>query len=56
MRAQSAMLARMCGSGATCYALFASNDDLQAAAQALSSAHPDWWVQPTRIAASDIAA
>ncbi len=40
MRAQGALLARMCGSGATCYALFESDAALQAAAQALSSAHP----------------
>lgn len=56
MRAQGALLARMCGSGATCYALFENDGALQAAAQALSSRHPQWWVQPTRIAAPDIAA
>lgn len=56
MRAQGALLARMCGSGATCYALFESDAALQAAAQALSSSHPDWWIAPTRIAAPDIAA
>jgi 4-diphosphocytidyl-2-C-methyl-D-erythritol kinase len=40
-------LARMSGSGATCFGLF---DHCHAAAQAarlLSSGHPDWWVRPT---------
>lgn len=37
-------LARMSGSGATCIALFGSDADAKAAAQAISAAHPGWWV------------
>lgn len=37
-------LARMSGSGATCFGLFASDADAKAAAAALANARPDWWV------------
>jgi len=37
-------LPRMSGSGATCFALFASDDDAQAGAAKLQAAHPGWWV------------
>ena len=37
-------LARMSGSGATCFALFAKIDDAKAAAQAIRDDLPDWWV------------
>lgn len=56
LSAHGALLARMCGSGATCYGLFESDAAAAAAAQALSKAHPDWWAMPTRIAPADIAA
>eukprot|EP00873_Tetraselmis_striata_P008443 jgi/Tetstr1/428707/TSEL_018695.t1 len=39
-----AMLARMSGSGATCFAIFATLTEAQAAEQALHAAHPGWWV------------
>lgn len=39
-------LARMSGSGATCFALFASTAEAQAAAAGLGAAHPDWWMAP----------
>ena len=51
LRANGASLARMCGSGATCYALFDSDAAAQSAARAIASAYPAWWVAPTRIAA-----
>jgi len=38
-------LARMSGSGATCFGLFASEKDAATAAQRLSSDHPDWWIK-----------
>ena len=50
MRAEGALLARMCGSGATCYALFTSDAGAAAAAQNLSAAFPGWWIEATRIA------
>ncbi|MCC1494181.1 4-(cytidine 5'-diphospho)-2-C-methyl-D-erythritol kinase [Cognatishimia sp. F0-27] len=37
-------LVRMSGSGATCVALCDAKRDADAAASALSHAHPDWWV------------
>lgn len=37
-------LARMSGSGATCFALFASDEDAAAGAEALKAVHPGWWV------------
>ena len=40
-----ALLARMSGSGATCFALFASADQARAAADLLQVAQPGWWVQ-----------
>jgi len=38
-------LARMSGSGATCFALFASAAAAQAAAKVLNAEYPHWWVQ-----------
>jgi 4-diphosphocytidyl-2-C-methyl-D-erythritol kinase len=40
-------LARMSGSGATCFGLFSTASDAQQAARELSARHPGWWVQPT---------
>jgi 4-diphosphocytidyl-2-C-methyl-D-erythritol kinase len=40
------LLARMSGSGATCFALFASQAEATAAAAGLAAAHPAWWVAP----------
>ena len=44
LRATGAKLSRMSGSGATCFAIFASDADAQKAAQAISHEHPQWWV------------
>jgi 4-diphosphocytidyl-2-C-methyl-D-erythritol kinase len=41
---QGALLARMSGSGATCFAIYANAADAQAAAGAISADHPAWWV------------
>jgi 4-diphosphocytidyl-2-C-methyl-D-erythritol kinase len=38
------MLARMSGSGATCFGLFADPLSANAAARALQAAQPGWWV------------
>lgn len=40
-------LARMSGSGATCFAVTDSDAAAQAVAQALQNKHPDWWVRHT---------
>jgi 4-diphosphocytidyl-2-C-methyl-D-erythritol kinase len=42
--ADGARLARMSGSGATCFAIFEHANEAQAAADKIRSAHPDWWV------------
>jgi 4-diphosphocytidyl-2-C-methyl-D-erythritol kinase len=43
LRAQLPMMARMSGSGATCFALFATDADCNAAAARIARDHPDWW-------------
>jgi 4-diphosphocytidyl-2-C-methyl-D-erythritol kinase len=43
LRAHESVVARMSGSGATCFALYDSIDQRDAAAQALAVAHPEWW-------------
>ncbi len=42
--AEGARLARMSGSGATCFAIFNDDAEAQRAAQAIQLAHPLWWV------------
>jgi 4-diphosphocytidyl-2-C-methyl-D-erythritol kinase len=42
-------LARMSGSGATCFALFSSAGESAAAAWMLQSQRPDWWICPASI-------
>jgi 4-diphosphocytidyl-2-C-methyl-D-erythritol kinase len=45
--APGARLARMSGSGATCFALFATRRDARRAAQALQGVRPSWWIKAT---------
>ena len=42
-------LARMSGSGATCFAVFDTAPECRAAATAVEAAHPHWWVQATAL-------
>lgn len=42
-------LARMSGSGATCFGLYPEAADAAEAAQALRAAHPGWWVCAVRL-------
>ena len=44
-------LARMSGSGATCFALFGSREQAKAAAKQLAGEHKNWWIQPSAIGA-----
>ncbi len=44
-----ALIARMSGSGATCFALFAARADAVAAARRLKSQKPGWWVASGRL-------
>jgi len=43
------LLARLCGSGATCFGLFATPSAAQAVADALGRDNPDWWVAATAL-------
>jgi 4-diphosphocytidyl-2-C-methyl-D-erythritol kinase len=45
--ARGCRLARMSGSGATCFALLETPRQAVVAARAISAAHPEWWVKPT---------
>lgn len=47
---RGAMLARMSGSGATCFGIFESAGVAEAAARNLRAAHPDWWIESTVLA------
>jgi 4-diphosphocytidyl-2-C-methyl-D-erythritol kinase len=42
---RAVLLARMSGSGATCFALFADRDTAARAGAALAAAEPGWWVR-----------
>ncbi|MFN3482101.1 4-(cytidine 5'-diphospho)-2-C-methyl-D-erythritol kinase [Rhabdaerophilum calidifontis] len=42
-------LARMSGSGATCFGLFGSGEATASAAARIARDHPRWWLAPTRI-------
>jgi 4-diphosphocytidyl-2-C-methyl-D-erythritol kinase len=44
---EGVQLARMSGSGATCFGLFANTEAAQAGAARLRSDHPDWWATAT---------
>lgn len=44
LRAQLPLLARMSGSGASCFALFRSAAERDAAAARIADDHPDWWL------------
>ncbi len=53
LRAQPGVqLARMSGSGATCFALQESAGSARAAAKALKAQHPDWWVEACSLGAA----
>ncbi len=49
-RQSGCLLARMSGSGATCFGLFKSDAAAEVAAQVIASAHPTWWIAPTAFA------
>lgn len=45
-----ALLARLSGSGPTCFALFSTQHEAETAASALHAEHPDWWIEATTLA------
>ncbi|MCP5072026.1 MAG: 4-(cytidine 5'-diphospho)-2-C-methyl-D-erythritol kinase [Rhodobacteraceae bacterium] len=54
LRSCGARLARMSGSGATCFGVFETLADAKTEAKKLQSQHPDWWVQPTMLRGSNL--
>jgi 4-diphosphocytidyl-2-C-methyl-D-erythritol kinase len=46
-------LARLSGSGPTCFALFATLTEAEQAVPALLNAHPSWWIAATTLGVSD---
>ncbi|MEP1353557.1 MAG: 4-(cytidine 5'-diphospho)-2-C-methyl-D-erythritol kinase [Tateyamaria sp.] len=46
---ETCRLARMSGSGATCFGLFDRVHKAEAAAEEIRAAHPNWWVQSGRL-------
>jgi 4-diphosphocytidyl-2-C-methyl-D-erythritol kinase len=48
-----AAFARMSGSGATCFGLFATHEEAAEAATAISERHPAWWVVATKSFSSE---
>lgn len=42
-------LARMSGSGATCFGLFTDHSDAREAEQRMCAVHPEWWVKAGRL-------
>jgi 4-diphosphocytidyl-2-C-methyl-D-erythritol kinase len=53
LSASGAAIARMSGSGATCFGLYPTAEEARAAAQRIAAASPAWLVQPARSHASD---
>ncbi|HEV8028283.1 MAG TPA: 4-(cytidine 5'-diphospho)-2-C-methyl-D-erythritol kinase [Stellaceae bacterium] len=47
--AEGALIARMSGSGATCFALFTAPEAAAAASARLAAEQPDWWVAAGRL-------
>lgn len=51
---KGAVLARMSGSGASCFGIYNSAAAARAAADEIRRDHPDWWCAPTILGAPDI--
>jgi 4-diphosphocytidyl-2-C-methyl-D-erythritol kinase len=50
VREPAALFARMSGSGATCFGIFADHNSAHAAAAAIRARHDDWWVAAANLA------
>ncbi|WP_170762194.1 4-(cytidine 5'-diphospho)-2-C-methyl-D-erythritol kinase [Ruegeria lacuscaerulensis] len=46
---KKALLARMSGSGSTCFALYPTMNDAHFAAYEIGAAHPQWWCRATQL-------
>jgi 4-diphosphocytidyl-2-C-methyl-D-erythritol kinase len=51
-RQPACLIARLSGSGATCFGLFESRGAARESAAAIASARPDWWVVATHLTAA----
>lgn len=49
LRKTGAFVVRMSGSGATCFALYRDQEDLDGAADAFQRKHPSWWKMPGKL-------
>ena len=47
LQERGAVLARMSGSGATCFGLFADTESAKQVAADLARVEPEWWIRPT---------
>jgi 4-diphosphocytidyl-2-C-methyl-D-erythritol kinase len=48
-RSANCLIARMSGSGATCFGLFGSSGTAEEAARRMQDAHPRWWVRASEL-------
>lgn len=48
---EETLLARMSGSGATCYGLYENQEAAEATARTIATAHPGWWVKACTLTA-----
>lgn len=48
-RQKGLSLARMSGSGATCFGIWETLEERDRAAAAIQAAHPNWWILPSRL-------
>ncbi|MDE2739259.1 MAG: 4-(cytidine 5'-diphospho)-2-C-methyl-D-erythritol kinase [Paracoccaceae bacterium] len=46
---EGCMVARMSGSGGTCFGIFQTAEQVSVAAKTIKQLEPGWWIQPTRI-------
>ncbi len=53
LRGTNCLIARMSGSGATCFAIYDDETTVREAAQAVREAQPGWWVELTTIGAME---
>ncbi|MBD3664405.1 4-(cytidine 5'-diphospho)-2-C-methyl-D-erythritol kinase [Sulfitobacter aestuariivivens] len=53
---QGCRLARMSGSGATCFGLYGARDEADQAAEAVIACRPDWWVRSSTLTGQDLVA
>lgn len=49
LRKTNALLVRMSGSGATCFALYESMEDVQRSSELIALSHPRWWQMQGRL-------